>query len=206
MTLSSDPPGSAVPALSRLYHVAGEWPWLGKVLLGGVIAALIGGAGEALYLSGARQQLQYQEARELELRGQFAEKAVQSAPLEVLAGQVEVMRGAFAERLRRLPAATEIPALLDDIARLGQASGLALEDLRLLDEHVQPLYAELPIQLSLLGTYHDLASFISAVAELPRIVSVHDFAIGPAASSDAGLLRLQMLAKTYRYSDPGPVP
>ncbi|WP_339529439.1 type 4a pilus biogenesis protein PilO [Pseudomonas mucidolens] len=206
MILPTGPVGSVMSLLSTLYHAAGQWPWPGKVLVGGVLAGLLWGAGDAFYLNAAREQLHHQEARELALREQFAEKAVRSAHLEVLSRQLEVMRGAFAEQLHRLPSATEVPSLLEEITRLGLASGLALEDLRLLDEQVQPLYAELPIQLSLIGTYHDLATFISAVAELPRLVTLHDFLIRPVDGRDAGLLRLKMLAKTYRYSAPRPLP
>ncbi|SDV06838.1 type IV pilus inner membrane component PilO [Pseudomonas mucidolens] len=206
MTLLSGPLGSVVPLFSTLYHAAGQWPWPAKMLVGGALASLLWLSGDAFYLNGAREQLHRQEIRELALREQFADKAVQSARLEVLSRQLEVMRGAFSEQLHRLPSATEVPSLLEDIARLGLTSGLTLEELRLLDEQVQPLYAELPIQISLIGTYHDLATFISAVAELPRIVTLHDFLIRPAGGRDAGLLHLKMLAKTYRYSAPRPLP
>ncbi|MFO2463159.1 type 4a pilus biogenesis protein PilO [Pseudomonas sp. 15FMM2] len=206
MSPSSSPQRLVNTDFSMLCRRAGQWPWPGKALLGAVLAGLLWAIGDAFYLGDAREHLHRQEAREVALREQFSEKAVQSADLEARIRQLEAMRSTFVEQLHRLPTASEVPSLLEDITRLGLASGLTLEEFRLLDEHVQPFYIELPIQIMLVGTYHDLATFVSGVAELPRIVTLHDFVIRPVASPGNGLLRLKMLAKTYRYSEPEPLP
>ena len=85
--------------------------------------------------------------------------------------------GSFARLLQQLPLDTEVPALLEDITRLGTANGLVFEEIRLLDEQDRSLYIELPLQIGVIGAYHDLATFISAMAGLSRIVTVHDFTI-----------------------------
>lgn len=205
MSPLSSSQGRVILDFSLLCRRASQWPWPGKVLLGAMLAGLLWAIGETFYLGEAREHLHRQEAREVALHEQFAEKAVRSADLEARVRQLETMRSAFVEQLHRLPTATEVPGLLEDITRLGITSGLTLEEFRLLEEHAQPLYIELPIHITLVGTYHDLATFVSGVAELPRIVTLHDFVIRPVDAPGSGLLRLKMLAKTYRYSEPEPL-
>lgn len=89
-------------------------------------------------------------------------------------------------------------------ARTGQRGAGGITQ-RVLDEHVQPVFVERPMQLKLVGTYHDLLAFVSGVAGLPQIVTLHDFVIRPADSEGGALLSLTMLAKTYRYSDQGSI-
>lgn len=206
MSLSSSLPRLTTLEFSTLYHNAAHWPLPRKILLGVALACLLLMLGDSLYLSALREQLHRQEAREVTLQQQFANKVGPAANLEAYARQLEVMRGAFAEQLHRLPTATEVPGLLEDITRLGLAGGLVLEEIRLLDEQVQPLYIELPMQISLIGAYHDLATFVSSVSGLSRIVTLHDFVIRPADLQEGSPLRLNLLAKTYRYNDQGALP
>ena len=105
--------------------------------------------------------------------------------------------------LRQLPSDTEVPGLLEDITRTGLESGLEFEEIKLQPEVVQQFYIELPIQISVVGTYHDLATFVSAVASLPRIVTLHDFDIQAADADSVSKLSMKVLAKTYRYNDEG---
>ena len=105
--------------------------------------------------------------------------------------------------MRQLPGDTEVPGLLEDITRAGLGSGLAFEEIKLLPEVAQPFYIELPIQITVTGGYHELATFVSGVAGLPRIVTLHDFALAPASPQGGPKLRLSILAKTYRYNDKG---
>lgn len=108
--------------------------------------------------------------------------------------------------MRQLPSDTEVPGLLEDITRTGLGSGLEFEEIKLEPEVIQQFYIELPIQIAVVGGYHDLATFVSGVASLPRIVTLHDFEIksvegeGVVGSSK---LRMTILAKTYRYNDEG---
>jgi type IV pilus assembly protein PilO len=105
--------------------------------------------------------------------------------------------------LRQLPSDTEVPGLLEDITRTGLGSGLEFEEIKLLPEVTQQFYIELPIQITVVGAYHDLATFASGVASLPRIVTLHDFQIKPVEPGNTQKLRMSILAKTYRYNDKG---
>jgi type IV pilus assembly protein PilO len=93
--------------------------------------------------------------------------------------------------------------LLEDITRTGLGSGLEFEEIKLLPEAAQQYYIELPIQIKVVGSYHDLATFASGVASLPRIVTLHDFDLIPANADGSSKLRMSILAKTYRYNDKG---
>lgn len=198
--------GLALPQLSKLYCNIARWPLAGRLLVGAVLALLVLLAGDAVYLGGAREVLQRQEAGEVALRQQFAAKARQAAQYDGVARELETLRIAFNEQLRQMPTLTQMPGLLEDFARLGQASGVLVEQLSVLDEQVQPVFVERPMQLRLLGTYHDLLAFISGVAGLAHIVTLHDFVIRPVSPQDGALLSLTMLAKTYRYSNQGALP
>lgn len=198
--------GLALPQLSTLYCNIARWPLAGRLLVGAVLALLVLLAGDAVYLGGAREVLQRQEAGEVALRQQFAAKARQAAQYDGVARELETLRISFNEQLRQMPTLTQMPDLLEDFARLGQASGVLVEQLSVLDEQVQPVFVERPMQLRLLGTYHDLLAFISGVAGLAHIVTLHDFVIRPVDPQDGALLSLAMLAKTYRYSNQGALP
>lgn len=206
MSLWSSLSGLALPQLSTLYCNIARWPLAGRLLVGAVLALLLMLAGDAVYLGGAREVLQRQEAGEVALRQQFAAKARQAAQYDGVARELENLRIAFNEQLRQMPTLTQMPGLLEDFARLGQASGVLVEQLSVLDEQVQPVFVERPMQLRLLGTYHDLLAFISGVAGLGHIVTLHDFVIRPVSPQDGALLSLTMLAKTYRYSNQGALP
>lgn len=158
---------------------------------------------DVFYLSTSREKLHQQEAQEAVLLQQFALKSTLAGNLEAYTLQIQGMQEAFAKLLQQLPTDTEVPGLLEDITRLGMANGLAFEGIKLLDERVQPLYVELPLQIGVTGAYHDLATFISALAGLPRVITLHDLAIRPANPQAGRLLRLELLAKTYRYNEQG---
>ena len=105
--------------------------------------------------------------------------------------------------LRQLPGKTEVPSLLVDISQTGLAAGLEEELFRPLGEAVREFYAELPIQIRLTGTYHELARFVSDVAALPRIVTLHDVQLSRVRDSDSTNLKMDVTAKTYRYLEEG---
>ena len=113
------------------------------------------------------------------------------------------MEISFGALLRQLPSDTEVPGLLEDITRTGLGSGLEFEEIKLLPEVAQQFYIELPIQISVVGAYHDLGTFVSGVASLPRIVTLHDFDIKAAGIEGTSKLRMNIVAKTYRYNDKG---
>ncbi|TBW03276.1 type 4a pilus biogenesis protein PilO [Azotobacter chroococcum] len=181
----------------------GSWPAPVKVitcllLLIGVLAL-----GYNFHLKDLQEQLERVRGEEGTLKQQFATKAFQAANLEAYRRQMAEMETSFGVLLRQLPSDTEVPGLLEDITRTGLGSGLEFEEIKLLQEVAQQFYIELPIQISVVGSYHDLATFVSGVASLPRIVTLHDFEIKPVASGDNTKLRMKILAKTYRYNDKG---
>lgn len=187
--------------LATLFRNAANWPLPGKAALGLAVACLWLGLGDTFYLSPSREQLHRQQTREVVLQQEVVRKAEIATNLEDNARQLQSLRGSFARLLQQLPLDTEVPALLEDITRLGTANGLVFEEIRLLDEQDRSLYIELPLQIGVIGAYHDLATFISAMAGLSRIVTVHDFTINPVGPHAGAPIRLNLLAKTYRYND-----
>ena len=117
------------------------------------------------------------------------------------------MEESFETILRQLPSDTEIPGLIEDITLVGLKNGLAFSRIDLQPEQLHEFYIEKPIQIVVTGGYHDLGSFVSDVADLSRIVTLHDFTITPTQGRTSsnektgGLLRMTILAKTYRYND-----
>src|SRR5690606_35583466 len=128
-----------------------------------------------------------------------------AANLEAYKEQMKEMEISFGALLRQLPSDTEVPGLLEDITRTGLGSGLEFQEIKLLPEVAQQFYIELPIQISVVGNYHDFATFVSGAASLPRIVTLHDFQIvqNDRTSVAGGKLKMDILAKTYRYNDQG---
>lgn len=181
----------------------GSWPAVVKAAVGLLIMILILASGDSFYLKDRKARLERQRADEVALKEQFASKAHLAANLERYTEQMQVMEAAFGVMLRQLPSDAEVPGLLEDITRVGQDSRLEFEEIRLLPEVVRSLYVELPIQITVTGAYHDLATFISGVSGLPRIVTLHDFQIGPVAPKAGARLRMNIQARTYRHNDKG---
>ncbi|RMS15786.1 Type 4 fimbrial bioproteinsis protein PilO [Pseudomonas coronafaciens pv. coronafaciens] len=181
----------------------GSWPAAVKVIAGVLVAVLIFALGYFFFIQDLETQLEAAQTSEITLKDQFSNKAFQAANLEPYKKQMEEMENTFGALLRQLPSDTEVPGLLEDITRIGLGSGLEFEEIKLLPEAVQQFYIELPIQITVVGGYHDLATFVSGVASLPRIVTLHDFEIKPVDPKVPGKLRMSILAKTYRYNDEG---
>ncbi|TKD40122.1 type 4a pilus biogenesis protein PilO [Azotobacter chroococcum] len=181
----------------------GSWPAPVKVITCLLLLISVLALGYNFHLKDLQEQLERVRGEEGTLKQQFATKAFQAANLEAYRRQMAEMETSFGVLLRQLPSDTEVPGLLEDITRTGLGSGLEFEEIKLLQEVAQQFYIELPIQISVVGSYHDLATFVSGVASLPRIVTLHDFEIKPVASGDNTKLRMKILAKTYRYNDKG---
>lgn len=186
----------------------GVWPPVVKLatcLLLLVVALVL---GYNFYLKDLQEALDQRRVEEASLKEQFSSKAFQAANLEAYKAQMKEMEESFGALLRQLPSDTEVPGLLEDITRTGLGSGLEFEEIKLQPEVAQQFYIELPIQIAVVGNYHDLATFVSGVASLPRIVTLHDFSvvIAPVAAgevSSPSKLRMSILARTYRYNDAG---
>lgn len=182
----------------------GAWPAAVKGAVAALAMLLVLALGYSLCLKDQLLQLDQRRADEAVLKQQFASKARQVANLGPYSEQMKAMETAFDLMLRQLPSDTEVPGLLEDISRTGLGSGLEFEEIKLLPEVVQPFYVELPIRITVTGGYHELATFVSGVAGLPRIVTLHDFEIKPVAPQAGSKLRMNILARTYRYKVPRP--
>jgi type IV pilus assembly protein PilO len=117
---------------------------------------------------------------------------------------MKMMKASFGALLRQLPEKTEVPGLLEDISHQGLATGLEFRTIRLLPEKEIDFYVELPIEIAVIGTYHQFAEFVSNIASLPRIVTLHDFVIKRLSNEDTNeRLMMNITAKTYRYTAEG---
>lgn len=181
----------------------GSWPPAIKALAGILLMILVLSLGYSFSISDLQSHLELKREEESTLKEQFADKARMAANLELYTQQMKEMENSFGVLLRQLPSDTEVPGLLEDITRTGLGSGLEFEEIKLLPENTQQFYIELPIQITVTGAYHDLAAFVSGVAGLPRIVTLHDFDLAPANPEGGSKLRMSILAKTYRYNDKG---
>lgn len=181
----------------------GSWPAAAKVIAGFLAVVLVLALGYNFHLKDLQATLDQQRLDEETLKEQFSTKAFQAANLEAYREQMKEAETSFGALLKQLPSDTEVPGLLEDITRIGLDSGLEFEEIKLLPEVTQPFYIELPIQIQVVGGYHDLATFVSGVASQPRIVTLHDFELVPAEQGSTSKLRMSVLAKTYRYNDKG---
>jgi type IV pilus assembly protein PilO len=185
------------------FNNVGSWPVALKFITCVLLLLAVLGLGYNFQLKDRQADLERRNAEELVLKEQFSSKAFLAANLEAYKEQMTEMEASFAGLLRQLPSDTEVPGLLEDVTRTGLNSGLEFEEIKLLPEVTQQFYIELPINISVLGRYEDLATFVSAVASLPRIVTLHDFELKPSTEESGSRLRMTILAKTYRYNDKG---
>ncbi len=181
----------------------GSWPAPVKFITGVILLAVVLALGYYLHLQDMQVQLEQQQAQEATLKQQFSSKAFQAANLDAYKKQMSEMETSFGALLRQLPSDTEVPGLLEDITRTGLGSGLEFEEIKLQPEVAQQFYIELPINIKVIGGYHDLATFVSGVSSLPRIVTLHDFEIKPEKDDSTSKLQMNIVAKTYRYNDKG---
>jgi len=187
----------------------GSWPGVIKGIVLLVICAAVLGVGYYFVVQEQIASLERVQRQEGELKDTFEVKQRKAANLEPLKQQLAEMKQSFGAMLRLLPDKTEIEGLLVDISQSGLAAGLEFELFKPKPEQPAEFYAVQPISMTVTGTYHEFGEFISAVAALPRIVTQHDLEIVPLGGSKAGpdaadratRLRLNMVAKTYRYLD-----
>lgn len=177
---------------------AGIWPAPIKFIVILIIFGLIAGGGYWFFIKDQYAQLERVERTEQQLRKTYEEKAYQVANLEVFKAQMAEMEETFGALVRQLPSETEVPGLLEDITNTALGNGLALQEVKLQPEQRRDFYSELPINIRVSGSYHELASFVSSVASLPRIVTLHDLTIKP-TGGDGERLDMQVVARTYRY-------
>jgi type IV pilus assembly protein PilO len=184
----------------------GDWPAAVKLVLVLLLSACVLGAW---YYFDTRDQiasLESAQRHELDLRKTFEAKQKKAANLDAYKQQLAEMRESFGAMLRQLPDKTEVAALLVDVSQTGLAAGLEFQLFRPGGEIPKDFYAELPIHIKVVGDYHQFGTFISGLAALPRIVTIHDITITPRKKSrkgGTGELVLEATAKTYRYLEEG---
>jgi type IV pilus assembly protein PilO len=178
----------------------GSWPGIIRVLICLVLAGLVLAGGYYYHVQELQADLVKIEKEEERLKKDFEKKAFQAANLAAYKQQMAEMEESFGALVSQLPSDTEVPGLLEDITNKGLLNGLEIESIDLLPEKAREFYIELPISIVARGSYHDLGAFISGMAGLPRIVTLHDFSVTGSASG-SGPLNLSLIAKTYRYKD-----
>jgi type IV pilus assembly protein PilO len=182
----------------------GRWPLLFRALTVAIIFVAV--TAGAIYYTVIKQKLPVLEAaqaQEEKLRGAFELKQRKAANFDAYKAQLAEIEQSFGAMLRQLPGKTEVPSLLVDISQTGLAAGLEEELFRPQGERAREFYAELPITIRLSGTYQELARFVSDVAALPRIVTIHDISLKTREKGSAGELVMDLTAKTYRYLEDG---
>ena len=183
------------------FNDVARWPMFLKVIVIVLLSAGVLGAGIWFDTRNQLDILEKAGRKEQELKKTFATKWNKAANLNDYRAQMDEMKRSFGTMLRQLPGETEVEALLVDISQTGLANGLEFELFKPGTETPAEFYAELPIQIKVIGTYHDFGRFVSDVAALPRIVTLQDFSIKqqPKGKDQQGSLIMEATAKTYRY-------
>lgn len=189
----------------------GGWPREAQLGFCGLVVVLLVALAWFLVVSGKRDELKGLESQEADLRTEFETKQGRAANLEPLKQQLAQMEQQLQQMLRQLPSKTEMPDLIVDISQTALATGIQNDLFQPGPEAKQEFYAEKPIMLRMVGTYHQFGAFVSGVASLPRVVimTMHDISLQPKKTKDNpnariganSALELAGTVKTYRYLD-----
>jgi type IV pilus assembly protein PilO len=193
------------------FNNIGGWPRNAKIGFCVIIALLIIGLSWWLFVRDKRAELETLQRQEADLKQEFETKQGRAANLEPLKQQLAQMEQQLQQMLRQLPSKTEMPDLIVDISQTALATGIQNELFQPGPETKKEFYAEKPISLRMVGTYHQFGAFVSGVASLPRVVimTMHDISLQPKdAKTDPNAkigpnsaLELAGTVKTYRYLD-----
>ena len=189
------------------FENVGSWPAVVKYVSYLIVFGLVVGLFYYLDTGAQYDRLAISASKESTLKKTYETKYRKSANLEAYKIQMQEMQQSFSHLLQQLPKGKEIPDLIDDISFSESASGLDIRATRLLDEKKVDFYSEKPFRLEISGKFHSLGGFISRVASLPRIVTLHDFNIeimnrkqdGITKLNQDPVLKMDITAKTYRY-------
>ncbi len=176
----------------------GVWPAPARIFVGVLACALIIVGGYYFFVKERNFTLEREKQQEITLRKSFEEKAFEAANLDSYRKQMQEMEESFGALIKQLPTDTEVPELLDDISEKGEESRLEIDSIVPEAERATEYYVELPIKVIVAGGYHEFGAFVSGIAGMPRIVTLHDFSITE-KDKDMGRLTMEILAKTYRY-------
>lgn len=176
----------------------GSWPLVAKVIFCSLVMIVIFALGFFVLIQGERKSLQVEEKREVSLKKDFKNKAYRVANIDQYKEQMNEMELTFGSLLKQLPQETEIPEIIDDVTAAALRAGLTLKTMDPKELVETEFYNELPIQIEVIGDYHAFGAFVSGVAAMPRIVTLHDFHVRTRNQEQA--LAMSILAKTYQYS------
>jgi type IV pilus assembly protein PilO len=182
----------------------GRWPLAVRALAIAICFVIVAAALIYFFVWTDRMpQLQQREDQEAQLRNEYRTKHAKAVNLALYKQQLADIEKSFGALLRQLPSKTEVPNLLVDISQTGLAAALQEKLFQPGQEVKKDFYAELPIHITLTGSYHEFGAFVSGIAALPRIVTLHDIQITPMDKSGGSFdqLQLDLTAKTYRYLD-----
>jgi type IV pilus assembly protein PilO len=192
---------------------AGSWPRPVQIAVAILLSLAVAGVWYYLDTGAQLDQLSAEQSSEMDLRANFERKQTKAANLAEYKDQLREIERTFGSLLKQLPNKTQVPELLVEVSQTGLASGLEFELFKPGAEVIQEFYAELPIEVRVLGTYVDFGVFVSGLASLPRIVTVHDIKITPhRAAAPVGQkteklpLTMSALVRTYRYLEEDETP
>lgn len=179
----------------------GSWPLAAKVIFAVLLAIAVSALSYFMLVDSKIDELELAQKKEIELRQLYRTRYASAVNLDLYKQQMVEMEQTFSFLLKQLPTTHETPGLLDDITYVGTTSGLTFIRINWEPEIEKEFYTELPIKIEVIGDYHQFGNFVSEVAKLPRIVSLHDFAI---QTEKDERLRFNVVAKTYRYKEVQP--
>ncbi|MGQ3890554.1 type 4a pilus biogenesis protein PilO [Legionella sp. CNM-4043-24] len=182
----------------------GQWPAVVKYAVAALLMLLIIGMGYWFFTSNNFEQYDALLVDSVNLKNSFEQKQQQAASLQLYENQLKIMEERFGNMLRQLPAQSEMVGLLDDISKTGVSSGLTFVLFAPAPEVTHDFYVEVPISVKVQGTYEQLAVFLSRIAAMKRIVTLHDFEITPVKNEkdkevSGNLLEMSIIIKIYRY-------
>ncbi len=180
----------------------GRWPLVFRAAVIAIVFIVVLGLGIYWFIiEDKAPQLSRAQEEEQELRVTFENKQRKAANYDAYKAQLTQIEQSFGTMLRQLPGRTEIPSLIVDISQTGLAAGLQEKLFVPQAEVPKDFYAEKPIKIRLTGGYHEIGNFVSGIAALPRIVTLHDINITPEKDEEFDGLSMEVTAKTYRYLD-----
>lgn len=199
--------GASLRAAGAQFHglnlqEPGQWPLLPKMVAWLLAAVLVVVLGWLLLVSDETETLNHSKDQEPQLKDEYRQKLAQAVNLEELRKQKEQVQEYVTQLEKQLPGKAEMDALLSDINQAGVGRGLQFELFRPGQVVVKDYYAELPIAIRVSGRFHDIGSFAADVANLSRIVTLHNLVISPVTKDNSGSLAMEATARTYRYLDP----
>lgn len=178
----------------------GRWPLLFRAAVIAIVFVIVIGMGTYFFIIKDKAPLlERAKQEEQDLRQTFENKQRKAANYDKYKAQLAQIEQSFGTMLRQLPGETEIPSLIVDISQTGLAAGLQEKLFEPQPEIPKDFYAEKPIKIRLAGGYHEIANFVSGIAALPRIVTLHNIAISREQQDEYDSLSLEVTAKTYRY-------